>query len=156
MRASVVLAVLPFVLAGCAGAPDADSMTADVGPFEAAAPEAVSIHDVLDLVAGNQRTWTFQVEPGATTVEMRFFATGNGVPGTGLPTCLTIETPAGNGASGSCQGGQGNVNLSPYVVMNERVFYEDSGDVPVGTYKFTLNAQPSTTDFHAVVTVAYD
>lgn len=157
MRSLLAFVILPFLVAGCAG-------PADPAPFadEAGVPaiplEPVSIHEAVPLVEGGQRTWSFTVWPNATTVEMRFFATGKAVAGTGLPTCLTIETPEGPDAAGICQGGGiGNVQVAPYVVLNERVFYERSGtDAPVGTYTFTLDAQPSATDFHAMVTVSYD
>lgn len=157
MRAILVLALLPFVLAGCAGTQDADPPTADASPVAAVAPEPVAIHETVPLIEGGEATWTFKVEPGATKVEMRFFATSKAVLGTGLPTCLTIETPELQDAAGICQGGgPGNVQVAPYVVLNERVFYEHSGDdAPVGTYTFTLDAQPSATDFHAIIDVAY-
>jgi hypothetical protein len=158
MRALLTLAIVPFLFAGCAGTADVAAPLVENEPVQAASPEPVAIHDAVNLVDGEQRTWSFTVEPGATTVEMRFFATGKAVAGAGLPTCLTIETPAGADTAGICQGGgTGNVQVAPYLVVNERVFYEDSGaDVPAGDYTFTLDAQPSATDFHAMVTVSYD
>jgi hypothetical protein len=156
MRVLLVLAIVAFVLAGCAGAPAADPSTADAASMEAP-PEAVDIHDVVDLVQGGSETWTFEVGPGATTVEMRFFATAKAVAGTGLATCLTIVTPAAQESADVCESLSGNVVVSPSLVPNERIFYEASGaDAPVGTYRFTLEAGPSATDFHAMVTVSYD
>lgn len=156
MRAAVVLAVLPFLVAGCAGTPEAQAPSSDVGPLEAAPPEPVDIHEVVPLVQGGSGAWTFEVAPGATDVSIRFFATGKAVVGSGLPTCLTFETPEGSDAAGICQGGGPNVNVAPYLVLNERVFYERGDDAPVGKYSFTLEGQPSATDFHAVVSVQYD
>ena len=157
MRAVLVLALLPFVIAGCAGTQDADPPTADSGSAAAAAPEPVAIHETVPLIEGGDATWTFRVEPGATTVEMRFFVTGAAVAVTGLPICLTIETP-GQDATQVCQSANANVVVSPsQLVVNERVFYESSGaGAPVGTYTFTLNSAPSATDFHALVNVSYD
>lgn len=154
MRVLLVLALVAFVLAGCAGAPAADPSTADAASMEAP-PEAVDIHETVDLVQGGSETWTFEVGPGATTVEMRFFATAKAVTGMHLATCLTIETPASQESADVCDSLSANVGVS--LVPSERVFYEASGaDAPVGTYRFTLEAGPSATDFHALVTVSYD
>jgi hypothetical protein len=160
MRAALAVLALSLaaLIAGCASPADEAAAAEPVAEAASgASPEPVDIHEVVPLVEGGEATWTFDVEPGATTVEMRFFATGKAVAGTGLPTCLTIETPAGQDTAGICQGGGANVQVAPYVVLNERVFYEQSGtDAPIGTYSFTLEAGPSATDFHAMVTVSYD
>ncbi len=154
MRAIVVLSLLPFVLAGCAGAQDADPSTADAASMEAP-PEAVDIHEVVDLVQGGSESWTFEVGPGARTVEMRFFATPKAVTGMHMATCLTVDTPADQESDRVCDSLSANVAVV-VVGGNERVFYEASGaDLPVGTYRFSLDAGPSATDFHAVVTVSY-
>jgi hypothetical protein len=155
MRALVALILLPFLLAGCAGSPSDDPAALD--PEAAApAPEPVDIHEVVDLVQGGSATWTFEVGPGATTVEMRFFATAKAVIGTHLATCLTIETPADQESARVCNSLSPSVAVSPSQVPNERSFYEQSGAAaPVGTYTFTLDAGPSPTDFHALVTVSY-
>jgi hypothetical protein len=156
MRVRLVLALVPLVLAGCAGAPGAAPPASDAETSMVAAPEPVEIHDVVDLVQGGEKAWTFEVGPGATTVEMRFFATAKAVTGTHLATCLTIETPADQESARVCDSLSTNVVVSPSLVGNERIFYEASGaDAPVGTYRFSLDAGPSATDFHAVVTVAY-
>jgi hypothetical protein len=155
MRVLLLPALVAFVLAGCAGAPPADPSTADAEDASPAPPEAVDIHETVDLVQGSQKTWTFEVGPGATTVEMRFFATPKAVTDTHLATCLTIETPADQEPAHVCNSLSPNVAVS-LVGSNERVFYEASGaGAPVGTYKFTLDAGPSPTDFHAMVTVSY-
>lgn len=156
MRVLLVPALVAFVLAGCAGAPAADPSTADPEAASPAPPEAVDIHETVDLVQGGSDTWTFEVGPGATTVEMRFFATPKAVTEMHMATCLTIETPADQEPDRVCNSLSPNVAVS-LVGNNERVFYEALGaDAPVGTYTFTLDAGPSATDFHAQVTVAYD
>ena len=156
MRVRFVLALVPFVLAGCAGAPGAAPPASDAGTSMVAAPEPVDIHETVDLVQGGSDTWTFEVGPGATTVEMRFFATPKAVTGMHMATCLTVETPADQESDRVCDSLSANVAVS-LVGNNERVFYEASGaDAPVGTYTFTLDAGPSATDFHAMVTVAYE
>jgi hypothetical protein len=155
MRVLLLPALVGLLLAGCAGAPAANPSTADVEDASPAPPEAVDIHDVVDLVQGGSETWTFEVGPGATTVEMRFFATAKAVTGMHMATCLTVETPADQESDRVCDSLSPNVAVT-LVGNNERVFYEASGaDAPVGTYRFTLDAGPSATDFHAQVTVSY-
>lgn len=158
MRAFAPFVIVSLLLAGCAGGQDPAREASDQAvEAEPARPEPVSIHEVVPLATGAQTTWSFQVEPGATTVDIRFYATGSAVvAGGGLPACLTIETPEGSASAGNCVGGGQNLVVAPYVVVLERVFYERSGaDAAVGSYQFTLDADQSATDFHAMVTVEY-
>lgn len=151
MRLVALLAAIPLFLAGCADG--ADPSTGDEADDALqATPEPVAIHDTVPLVQGGQRTWSFEIAPGATAVEMRFFATG--VPGTSLSTCLTGKTPAG--PVSVCQAGSLSVQVTPDLLANEHVFYEMTGTgSPVGSYTFTLESAPSAADFHAMVTVNY-
>lgn len=151
-----ILAVLTItLLSGCSSPGDAPIEPDDDagGP---AAPQPVEVHDVLNLVEGAQQSWTFDLAPGAKEVAIRFFVTGKVVVGAGLPLCFTWDTPSSQDATGVCQGtGAGNLQVTPYFNDGEETLYaNDLGAVP-GRYMFQLDAQPSTTDFHAQVTITY-
>lgn len=134
----------------------------DVPSDEATSPaapvEPVAIHDVVPLVQGAQRTWSFDIGPNATQVEVRFFATGKAVVGGGMPTCVRWEGPKGSDAAGQCIGpGQGNVIVSPSIIFPEgRTYFALGADAPTGHYTVSLDSEQSAADFHAVVIVAYD
>lgn len=157
MRASFASVVL-LLLAGCTSPTahdDPSGLGVDAG---ASAPEPVGIHDVVKLTMGVQRGWGFDLAPGAKLVEIRFYGTGpaSAPLGGGQPLCLSFTTPDGSDAAGVCQGsGVGNLQVSPYVVAMERVFYHKGSDATPGHYEFSLDAQPSATEFHAVVTIQY-
>lgn len=158
MRCILPVAVLAALLSGCATAPSpTDGPSDDV--VSTAAVQPVDFHDVVDLTLGASKSWSFDVGPNATEVSIQFYGTGpQGTPiGGGMPLCLSYETPKGKDAAGTCQGsGVGNIQVSPYVVAVQRTFFHADGpDAPAGHYVFSMEAQQSATEFHALVHVAY-
>jgi hypothetical protein len=147
MRVLALLAAAAL-LAGCSG--PAEESGLPLNDPATPAPEPVDLHEVVNLMAGGSGSWSFDIAPGATSVEVRFYTTGVGV---GMPICVSWETP--EGSADVCDGGT-NIVVSPDLLrLTENVYYEVGGGARPGHYAFQMDAGPRPMDFHAVVRVTY-
>ncbi|MFA5944504.1 MAG: hypothetical protein WC876_08580 [Candidatus Thermoplasmatota archaeon] len=158
MRALLILSIVPFLVAGCAGEADVAPGAIDDEAGAAVTPDAVHINDRLDLTMGlSSKTWTFDVGSDAKSAAIHFSVVpkADTPAAAGMPVCLRWSAAGMEDSAGNCVGGGGgNIIVSPMVVLVERTLF-DSQTITPGHYEFTLDAEQSPTDFIASVDITY-